>query len=131
MVLTYINLIGKDYNDNYLYDFIFSTNVNNIDGLEWENSPASKRPKPPYSKFISGVGRVETTISFDLIQNSDTFSMWDSVDLVIALGWENISGYEDYPKNRLVFNFGETLDDVSSKLKRNDITMIFNNKKDE
>ena len=42
--------------------------------------------------------------------------MQDCIDGCIALAWENIDDYEEYPENgRLVFNFGEAFEDVERK----------------
>jgi hypothetical protein len=42
--------------------------------------------------------------------------VWDAVDGVIALGYENIDDYESYPESRLHFHFGDTIKDVENKL---------------
>ena len=34
LYLIYINMVGKDYKDNYIYEFIFSDTIKNIDGDE-------------------------------------------------------------------------------------------------
>ena len=60
------------------------------------------------------------------IQESDSFSVWDSVDGVIALAWENMDAYEEYPEKRLAFHFGEKIKDVESKLYEHDLILEYN-----
>ena len=67
-------------------------------------------------KYMSEIHIVRTTMKFDLAQKCNCFSMQDCIDGCIALAWENIDDYEEYPENgRLVFNFGEAFEDVERK----------------
>jgi hypothetical protein len=125
LFLIYINMVGKDYKGNLLYEFIFSDTLENVDGEEWDTYPASGRPEPPHDNFIKKVGRLESELKLDVIQNSDTFALWDAVDGVIALAWENINAYDSYPEKRLFFKFGETIKDVEDKLYENDLVMFY------
>lgn len=131
--LIYINVIGQDYTGNYIYEFIFSdtTNPKDIDGEEWDTFPASGRPEPPYEKFITSVGRLETEMRLDVIQNSDTFAVWDAVDDVIALAWEYVQAYESYPDKRLNFKFWESKEEVEAKLYEKDLILNYKNKTHE
>jgi hypothetical protein len=126
LFLIYINKIGKDYKENYLYEFIFSDTIKNIDGDDWDTFPASGRPSAPHDHFIKKVGRLESELNLDVIQDSDTFAVWDAVDEVIALAWENINAYESYPEKRLCFKFGEQLSDVEAKLYEKDLILQYN-----
>jgi hypothetical protein len=64
-----------------------------------------------------------------VIQNSDYFSMIDSMDDIIALCWENESEDVDFTRQkRLVFKFGETEQSVKDKLYERDIVLEFENK---
>jgi hypothetical protein len=61
---------------------------------------------------------------FDLIQNSDVFSVIDSMDGVISLGWENED--KDFSSiKRMVFHFGENEESVKNKLYERDIVLQF------
>jgi len=131
LFLIYINMVGKDYKDNYLYEFIFSDSTKNIDGEEWDTFPASGRPHAPHDNFIKKVGRLESELKLDVIQNSDTFAVWDAIDGVIALAWENINAYDSYPEHRLCFKFGETMKTVDAKLYEKDLILKYNTQKHE
>lgn len=126
LFLIYVNKIGKDYKENYLYEFIFSDTTKNIDGDDWDTFPASGRPSAPHDHFIKKVGRLESEIKFDVVQDSDTFAVWDAVDEVIALAWENINAYDSYPEKRICFKFGEPMDVVESKLYEKDLILQYN-----
>lgn len=128
LFLIYINMVGKDYKGNLIYEFIFSDTTKNIDGEDWDTFPASGRPEPPHENFIKNVGRLESELNLDVIQNSDTFAVWDAIDGVIALAWENINAYDAYPEKRLCFKFGEPLEDVEAKLYEKDLILNYNTK---
>ena len=131
LFLIYINKVGKDYKGDVLYEFIFSNTIENIDGDNWDTYPASGRPESPHSKFIKKVGRLESELILDVIQESDTFAVWDAIDGVIALAWENINAYDTYPESRLCFKFGETIKDVEDKLYEKDLILNYNKEKHE
>jgi len=131
LFLIYVNHVGKDYKGNYIYEFIFSDSIKDIDGDEWDTFPASGRPEPPHDIYIKYVGKLESELILDVVQNSDTFAVWDAVDGVIALAWENINAYDSYPDFRLCFKFGETIEDVEAKLYEKDLILESNTKKNE
>lgn len=116
MKLVYINELGLDYKGERTYEFIFNDTVKGVHGNDWDLTPASGRPTPPELQFIKVVGVLcDTGLKLDLVQNSDYFSVLDAVDDVIALGWESLDeGDED--EKRLVFRYGEPLENVNKKL---------------
>jgi len=128
LYLIYVNQVGKDYKGNYIYEFLFSNTTKNIDGENWDTFPASGRPEPPHENFIMRVGKLESELRLDVVQGSDTFAVWDAIDGVIALAWENINAYDSYPDYRLCFKFGETFEEVEAKLYEKDLTFVNNTK---
>ncbi len=129
MKLIYINKVGKDWEGNYMYEFLFSDKIENVDGEDWDSVPASGRPEPPHSEFVKSVGKLQTDLVFNLVQESDTFAVWDAVDGVVALAWENIDGYDEYPEVRLHFSFGMDEGDVNDKLYERDLVLEYNKDK--
>lgn len=121
MKLIYINNVGKNWEGDYLYEFLFSDTTENVDGEDWDAVPASGRPQPPHAEFVKVIGKVTTDIKFNLVQDSDTFAVWDAVDGIVALGWEDIDAYDEYPESRLWFSFGMDKNDVGDKLYERDI----------
>lgn len=127
--LIYVNKLGSNYKGENLYEFIFSENMNDVWGESWESKPANGYPSPPDLEFISKVGVLKNDLDFEVLQNSDIFSMIDGVEDVIALAWENESESVNFEKNkRLVFRFGDTLESVKNKLYARDIVLEFERK---
>jgi hypothetical protein len=124
--LIYINGLGPNYKGDNIYEFIFSDTLE-VFGENWESSPANGYPLPPDMEYIKKVGTlINEEITFELVQNSDVFSVIDSMDGVIALGWEKESEDKDFSIiKRLVFHFGETEDSVKDKLYERDIVLQF------
>lgn len=125
LFLIYIHKIGHDYQSKYFYEFIFGESFENVDGEEWDSYPASGNPSPPNEECINEVGKVELDFKLDVAQDNELFSMFDSIDGIIPLAWENIDGLEIYPENRLIFPYGITIKEVSDKLYEKDIRMNF------
>jgi hypothetical protein len=124
LYLIYINHVGKNYKGNHIYEFLFSDTTSGIDGEDWDTFPASGRPEPPHEIFIKYVGKLDSNLKLDVVQNSDTFAVWDAVDGVIALAWENVNAYDSYPEHRLCFKFGESVKEVEDKLYEKDLILV-------
>jgi hypothetical protein len=66
---------------------------------------------------------------FEVLQNSDIFSIIDGMDDVIALAWENELEQVNFDiQKRLVFRFGDTIESVKNKLYERDIVLEFEKK---
>jgi len=115
--LIYINALGPNYKGDNIYEFIFSDNTD-VWGENWESKPANGYPSPPDVEYIKKVGVLQNNkIKLDLIQESDIFSIIDSMDGVICLGWEKETNDADFSiVKRLVFQFGETEQNFKDKL---------------
>jgi hypothetical protein len=127
MILTYINPLNKNYKGEFTYEFLFSkTNEINF-GDDWDVTPASSGiVTPPPIDDIDMIGVLITDdIEFELVLNSDSFSMYDCVENIIALGWEKESVLDT---TRLVFHFGESIESVKNKLYSRDKAIIINKK---
>ena len=126
MNLVYINKVGQNWKGNFIYEFLFSDILKKIDGDGWESYPASNNPQPPDEKFINKTGALVTEMKLEIVQESDSFAMWDAVDGIIALAWENLEGYDEYPESRLFFSLGEEIKSVESKLYEKDLVLNYN-----
>lgn len=124
--LIYINGLGPNYKGDNIYEFIFSESLE-VFGENWESKPANGYPSPPDLEYIKKVGTlVNEDVSFDLVQDSDVFSVIDSMDGVLALGWEKETDDKDFSIiKRLVFQFGESEESVKNKLYERDIVLQF------
>ena len=125
LFLIYVHKIGFNYASKYFYEFIFNSGITDIEGEEWDSYPASGNPSPPHSDLIIRVGKVATDFKLCVAQDSELYSMYDSVDGIIPLAYESIDGLEVYPDNRIVFPFGMPIKVVSDKLYEKDIRMEF------
>lgn len=127
--LIYVNKLGQNYKGENLYEFIFSENLESIWGESWDSKPANGYPSPPDLELVSKVGLLKNVLDFEVLQNSDIFSMIDGMDDVIALAWENESESVNFDKQkRLVFRFGDKIEDVKNKLYERDIVLEFERK---
>ena len=126
LYLVYIHRVGTNWSGENVYEFIFSDTTEDVDGEYWDKFPAAGSPEPPKTSFIKSVGVLTSELSLILIQDSDTLAVWDAVDGVIALAFEDTSEYDVYPDRRLFFNFGEKIDKVKQKLYDTDNVLTFN-----
>ena len=125
MKLLFINELGPDYKNENIYEFIFSSKVDELWGDEWDSTPAHGNPGPPEFEYIHKVGVLsKSNIKLELIQNSDYFGMEHALDNVIALGWEILEN-ENFEGERLVFQFGETIKSVEDKLYSRDLILNY------
>jgi hypothetical protein len=120
MNLVFINELGPNFRGDNIYEFIFS-DLDDVYGEYWDSETANGKPTPPHVEFIKKVGVLKNCeVELDLIQNSDFFGMYDSIDGVIALGWEKPDHYEG---KRLVFQYGESIEIIENKLYEKDIVL--------
>jgi hypothetical protein len=128
--LIFVNGLGPNYRGDNMYEFIFSESIEDIWDDTWESKPANGYPKPPKIDYIKKVGVLKnTSIEFELIQNSDFFSFIDALDGIIALAWEKESDDKDFSViKRLVFKFGETEEEIKNKLYERDFVLEYEKK---
>lgn len=127
MKLIFINEVGSSWDDTMIYEFIFTDgDIERVDGYGWDEYPSSGRANGPDKAHISGVARIETD-QFKLIcvQNSSNHSVWDAVDGIIALAYEDITEYDEYPEpgTRLKFFYGDDYSKVKDCLYTKDINI--------
>lgn len=126
MILIYVNGLGQNYKGDNIYEFIFGETLD-VWGDEWDSKPSNGNPKPPNIEYIKKVGVLKNSeVELELIQNSDFFSITDSMDDVIALAWEKEVPEFNFDKDkRLVFRFGEDIKKIKDKLYERDIVLEF------
>jgi hypothetical protein len=130
MKLLFINELGPNYKQENIYEFIFGETTEEMWGEDWDAEPAHGKPGPPELQHIKEVGILNNTnIKLDLVQNSDYFSMEHALDNVVALGWETYEDeYDNGDEERLVFHFGDKIEEVKDKLYARDIVLKFDKK---
>nr|DAN76367.1 MAG TPA: hypothetical protein [Caudoviricetes sp.] len=116
--LCFVNVVGMEEDGKYRYEFIFTDDIDNVWGENFDEKPAGLINNLMVDEqYKTETHVVRTKIKFDLVQQCCCFGMQDCMDGIVALAYENIDDYESYPDDgRLVFNFGETYFNVESKL---------------
>lgn len=124
--LGFVRLIGEENDGYFRYEFIFTDNVDEFWGDNFEYKPAGLvNDLIPSDEYITEIHIVKTKIKFDLVQNNMCFGMQDCMDGIVALAFENIDEYENYPEDgRIYFMFGEEMSEVERKLALKNILMI-------
>ena len=120
LYLVYVELIGRNSNDILEYDFLFSEAPDIVWGNDWaEQCPSACDNMRPDDSMITATKRLTSIIPFSMAQRNSCFSMQDCIDGIVAIAWEDISEYEEYPEPmRLVFSFGEPYESVVEKLEK-------------
>jgi hypothetical protein len=127
--LIYINGLGSNYKGENIYEFIFSDTTEDIWGENWEARPANGYPSPPDIDHVKKVGVLTNgDVTLELVQQSDVFSVQDSIDDVIALGWEKEDEIDFSLVKRLVFRYGDQEQIVKDKLYERDLVLEFEKK---
>lgn len=116
--LCFIKQIGTDIDGLNTYEFLFTHNIDDFWGENFEYMPCCLcNELIPDENSYDLVETYKTPLKLSLIQNSCCFSYQDAIDQIVAIAYEDISEYEEYPNNgRLVLFFGENYDDVKNKL---------------
>ena len=124
--LCFINLIGEESDGYYRYEFIFTDNIDEVWGENFDQKPACLVNDLKVSEeYVYEVHIVKMKIKLDLIQNNCCFGYQDCTDGIVSLGWENMDEYDSYPEEgRLYFMFGETIEEVEEKLAVKNVLML-------
>ena len=124
--LCFIRLVGEENDGYYRYEFIFTNDVENVWGEDFDERPACLVNNLMIDdEFVGEIHIVKTKIKLDLIQDNCCFSMADCYDSVVSLAWENLDDLDEYPSDgRIFFRFGETFSEVENKLALKNVLML-------
>lgn len=124
--LCFIRLIGEELDGYLRYEFIFTNDVDNVFGEDFEVKPACLvNDLKVDDQYVYEVHNVNMKIKLDLIQDNCCFSMSDCYDGIVSLAWQSLEGLDEYPQDgRIFFRFGETLEEVEDKLAMKNVLMI-------
>lgn len=106
--LIYVNVLGKNSDREYVYEFYFSDEPEMVWGIDWDIKPSSIcNLEPPEKRNYNFIKILKTDFILNVAQKNCCFSMQDCKDGIIPIAWENIDDAEEYPEDgRFVFKFG-------------------------
>ena len=122
--LIYVNILGKNADDENVYEFYFTDEIEFVWQTDWDVKPSSIcNIKPPPKMCYTNINILKTKIVLDLAQKNSCFSMQDCKDKIIPVAWENLDDYTEYPEDgRIVFHFGLDLAKIEVILAKRNIT---------
>lgn len=121
--LIYVNIIGKNSENEYMYEFYFSEEPDMAWGTDWDIKPAAIcNLEVPQKQTYDIVKTLRTEYIFNVAQKNSCFSYQDCKDGILPVAWENIDNLEEYPEDgRFVFPFGCEIFDVEQALSKRDL----------
>ena len=124
--LCFVKSIGTDTEGYNHYELLFTENSDTFWGEGFEYMPASLiNNLTPNQDSYSVIKSIKTTLKLCLATESCCHSMQDCIDGIVAIAYEDISFYEEFPdEGRLVLHFNESYDDVERKLAERDIFLM-------
>lgn len=133
ITLCFVRSIGHDVDGNNLYELFFTEESDTFWGDGFEYMPASLvNELIPNEGSYSVVKEIKTNLKLSLATESCCHSMQDCIDGIIALAYEDISGYDEFPdEGRLVLHFGDDYRDVEIKLIERGIRLMDKEKEEE
>lgn len=116
--LCFIKLVGRDIEDMYTYEFLFTETPDTVWGVDFEYTPCCLcNNLTPNEEDYDTIKTLKTTIKLNLIQDSCCFSMQDMMDGCCSLAYESLEDYEEYPEDgRLVFQYGISFEETEELL---------------
>lgn len=118
--LIYVNIIGKNSEDAYIYEFYFSQDTETAWAVDWDVKPCSIcNLAVPENTVYDTIKILKTKYPLNVAQRNSCFSFQDCKDGIIPVAWENIDDAEEYPEDgRFIFPFGFEIDYVEEMLAR-------------
>lgn len=125
LYLCFINLVGEENDGYYRYEFIFTDNPDECWGEDYEYKPAGLvNGLYPNDEYITEIHTIKMKVKLDLIQDNSCFGFQDAMDGIVALAYENIDNYDEYPDDRIILFYGDEYDDVERKLALRNILIM-------
>lgn len=126
LYVVYVQEVGKDNDDNFVYEFLISEDADSVWGDEWNEVPACNvQDLKPSDDQYEYVKELRTDIKLTLGQNNCCVSFMDVKDNIAALAYEDLSEAEEYPEPRIVILYGDPLDEVEEMLAKRNLIMKY------
>jgi hypothetical protein len=116
--LVFVRPVGKNNDDLYEYDLLFSEYPEEVWSLYWDDpNPSSCGDLTPDATTYDVVKRIGVSYELTTIQNTSCYSMEHAMQRIVALSWINIENLEEYPQEgRMVLHYGDDFELVQKKL---------------
>ena len=126
LYVIYVQEVGKDNDNNYVYEFLISEDPDSVWVDSWNELPVcNEQDTKPSEDDYDYVKELRTDIKLSLGQNNCCVSFMDVKDNIAALAYEDLSEAEEYPDPRIVILYGDTLDEVEKMFAKRDMFMKF------
>ena len=130
LFLCFVKFIGKDIEENNIYELLFTNDKESFFGEDFEYKPCCIiNNMSPFENSYQLVKQIKTKIDLELIQNSCCCSFSDCQDGILPVAFENIDPYTEYPEHRLILHYGITYDETINELAKSNI--VFDEKSEE
>ena len=120
LFLIFVNSLGQDYKGYNTYELLFTSKLDDVTDDSWGVIPACiANVKQPDDSVVSCVYLLKTEyVEFQLAKDNAVFNMWDCMEGIIPLMWENKLLYSTYPDNLLIFRYGENLNEINERINK-------------
>lgn len=124
MFVSFIHKLGSDSKGNTLIEVMLNKNIDAVDHPEWNDSLSCYKSPPPLN---DGSIIISTALDLTVITNYDScdyasfFTMYDCIDGIIALCWENDP--DDFEDTRFVVRFGDSYDKLKAMCEKRNIVI--------
>lgn len=118
LYLVFIDNVGTNLDDKYVYQLHFSETPEVVWGEFWNICPCSIVPTIiPDKVTISQIYEVELDYEISTVVNNSCFSMQDCIDRIISLGWIDFTEKINIEGKLIKFDFGEHFVETENKMK--------------
>lgn len=126
LYVIYVQEVGKDNDNNYVYEFLISEDPDSVWVDSWNELPVcNEQDTKPSEDEYDYVKELRTEIKLSLGQNNCCVSFMDVKDNIAALAYEDLSEAEEYPDPRIVILYGDPLDEVEEMLAKRNLFMKY------
>ena len=126
LYVIYVQEVGKDNDNNYVYEFLISEDPDSVWVDNWNELPVcNEKDTKPSEDDYDYVKELRTDIKLSLGQDNCCVSFMDIKDNIAALAYEDLTDAEEYPEPRIVILYGDSLDEVEKMLAERNLFMKY------
>ena len=115
--LVYVKHVPMLHEEKFVYDLFFSQTPDVVWGVFWDElNPSICGDLTPEKTTYDCIKRIYSPYKLTTIQEISCLSMEHAINGIVALSWVDINVLDEYPESRMVFHFGDTINDIERKL---------------